>query len=87
MNGIYSTTDLQAVDFALSKVIAGCFRACALSGPKAFQRFLRRPNSEKIYCVKNDDVQTAMRKVAHLEDENRRGGGDLPVSRYFWRSQ
>lgn len=76
-------TDLQAVDYALSRVIADCYAACAISGPKAFQRFLRRPNTEKIYYVKNDDVQSAMRKVAHLEDDKGRGGGDLPAVLYY----
>lgn len=83
MNNLNDITDLQAVDFALSKVISDCFNSCAFSGPKAFQRFLQRPNTEKIYYVKNDDVQTAMRKVAHLEDENKRGGGDLPAILYY----
>lgn len=76
-------TDLQAVDYALSKVISDCFMACASSGSKAFQRFLQRPNKEKIFYVKNDDIQIAMRKVAHLEDDNGKRGGDLPAILYY----
>lgn len=77
-------TDLQAVDFAVGGVIAGCFGALAMdSGPKAFQRFLARPDAERIYFVKNDNVQAAMRKLAHLEDEPHRRGPDLPVVMYY----
>lgn len=83
MSELNDITDLQAVDFALSKVISDCFMACDSAGPKAFQRFLQRPNREKIFYVKNDDVQTAMRKVAHLEDDNGRSGGDLPAILYY----
>ena len=82
-NILNDITDLQAVDFALSKVISDCFMACTSSGPKAFQRFLQRPNREKIYYVKNDDIQAAMRKVAHLEDDNGKRGADLPVILYY----
>ena len=77
-------TDLQAVDFALGGVIAGCYNALAKDdGPQAFQRFLSRPDAERIYLVKNDNVQTALRKLARLEDESHRKGPDLPVIMYY----
>lgn len=79
----YSITDLQAVNYALGKVISDCFKACADDGPKAFRRFLTRPTSNKIFYAKNDDVQRAMRRIAHLEDEPGRGGGDLPAVIYY----
>ena len=63
-------TDLQAVDFALGGVIAGCYNALAKDdGPQALQRFLSRPDAERIYLVKNDNVQAALHKLARLEDE------------------
>lgn len=78
-----SITDLQAVDFALGKVISDCFRAVAGEGPRAFRRFIARPDNEKIYYAKNDDVQRALRKLAHWEDEPARKGGDLPAIVYY----
>lgn len=79
---------LQAVDFALGGLIAGCFRALAEdSGPEAVRRFLTRPDREKIYLVKNDDVQTALRRLAQHEDTPKAGdsrrGPDLPVIMYY----
>ncbi|MDE5832045.1 MAG: hypothetical protein K2H64_03520 [Desulfovibrio sp.] len=76
-------TDLQAVDFAFSEVIADCFAACASSGPRAWIRFLGRPNPEKIFYVKNDDIQAAMRKVAKRVDDDGRSGGELPAILYY----
>lgn len=76
-------TDLQAVDYSLSKVIADCYAVCAASGPKAFRRFLARPNPEKIFYVKNDDIQEAMRKVARRVDDEGQAGGDLPAILYY----
>lgn len=79
-----SITDLQAVDFALGKVISDCFKALnPEAGPRALRRFLIRPDAEKIYLVKNDDVQTAMRKIAKFEDDPGHSGGDLPAILYY----
>lgn len=79
-----STTDLQAVDFALGKLLGRCYDALAPdNGPAAFRRFLARPVSEKIYYAKNDDVQRALRKLAGLEDEPERKNYDLPAIVFY----
>lgn len=84
MKYLNSVTDLQAADFALGGVFARCFAACSPNGaPKAFQRFLSRPDKEKIYYVKNDDVQAALRKIAALENDNGRQTPDLPLILYY----
>lgn len=77
-------TDLQAVDFALGKLIGDCYNALAPdSGPAAFQRFLARPVGEKVYYAKNDDVQCALRKLVGLENEPERKNPDLPAIIYY----
>lgn len=84
MSGIYSTTDLQAVDFALGKHIAACYAELAPdSGPKAFQQFLARPNGEKIFYARNDDPQAALRKLARHENEPEHGPYELPAIVYY----
>ena len=82
-DGRNSITDLQAVDFALGGVFARCYASCAQDGPKAFRRFLARPDNEKIFFVKNDDVQAALRKLAAREDDGGKQGFDLPVILYY----
>lgn len=84
MDNLNSITDLQAVDFALGSLFSRCYAACSPdNAPKAFQRFLARPDKEKIFYVKNDDVQNAMRKLARLEDDHEKQGPDLPVIFYY----
>jgi len=81
-------TPMEAVDFALGRLIAECFRSLSPeSGPKAMQRFLARPDKEKIYVVRNDDVQAALRRLAGHEDEpttdKKRRTPDLPIIMYY----
>lgn len=81
-------TCLQAVDFAFGGLIARCFRSLAPeSGPNAIRRFLARPDKEKIYLVKNDDVQAALRRLAQHADKpgtgSRQGVPDLPLVMYY----
>ena len=90
MSGTH-VTPMEAVDFALSELLAKCFRALSPeSGPKAVRRFLARPDEERIYIVKNDDVQTALGRLAGHEDEPATGGKrrapDLPAV-MFYREQ
>lgn len=81
-NGEY-ISDLQAVDYAFSGVIAGAFEGLGDDGPEAFRRFLKRPVKEKVYFCKNDDVQTVLRKIARHEGEPTKAGPDLPVVVYY----
>ena len=82
-----SLTHLQAVDNALAGLFAGCFDAMnPNSGPESFQRFLKRPNSERIFHAKNDDVQSTLHKLAQWQDEPERTKPDLPVL-VFYREQ
>lgn len=79
-------TSLQAVDFAFGGLLARCFRSLAPeSAPKAIGRFLARPDKEKIYLVKNDDVQAALRRLAQHADDSkgRQGVPDLPLVMYY----
>lgn len=88
MSGTH-VTPMEAVDFALSDLLAKCFRALSPeSGPKAVRRFLARPDTEKMYIVKNDDVQAALRRLFGHEDEpgGKRRAPDLPVV-MFYREQ
>lgn len=81
-NGEY-ISDLQAVDYAFSGVIAGAFEGLGDDGPEAFRRFLKRPVKEKVYYVKNDEIQEVLRKIARRESEPGKAGPDLPAVVYY----
>ncbi|MBQ9405986.1 MAG: hypothetical protein IJU37_04510 [Desulfovibrio sp.] len=67
-----TVTPLDAVDNALLQVIADCYNALNKNaGTEALQRFLARPNAERMYIVKNDSVQDGLRKLTRLRDEPR----------------
>lgn len=57
-------TELQAVDFALSAVIAGAFNGLADTGPEAYRRFLTRPIKEKLFRGDYADPADLLRKIA-----------------------
>lgn len=77
-------TALQAVDYAFGNVLSACFNALdKTAGPKALQRFLAKPDKERLFIVKNDDVQRALRKVTARANEPGKGGPDLPVVLYY----
>ena len=79
-----SLTHLQAVDNALAGVFADCFAAMNPdSGPEEFQRFLQRPNSDRIFHAKNDDVQATLRKLARWQDDPGHKKPDLPVLVFY----
>ena len=82
-------SDLQAVDYALGKVLISAFKDLALAGPKEFQRFVARikenPKSG-IFLAKNDDVQKTLTSIAQFSDDPDKAGPDLP-SIIFYRDQ
>lgn len=78
-----SITDLQAVDFGLGKVLGDCFTDLAIEGPDAFKRFVKRKISDKIFYVKNTDVQELLGKYARRVDDKKTNPPDLPIVAYY----
>lgn len=77
-------SDLEAVDFALSGVIAGAFENLADAGPQAWRRFVSRSAESKIFFAQNEDVQAVLRRIARsVNDKPDRSGPDLPVVVYY----
>ena len=76
-------TGLEAVDLALGGVIAKAYAGLAPDGSKAFQRFLKRPDKEKILRSKNDDIQATLRRIARNEMEPDKKALDLPLIIYY----
>lgn len=64
MADAHHITELEAVDIALSSVIAGAYDGLADSGPEAYRRFLKRPTKEKFFRGNYADPADLLRKVA-----------------------
>ena len=76
-------TDLDAVDLALGGVIALCYKNLAPAGSKAFKRFLKRKDQDKILKSRNDDVQTVLSRIARQKMEPDEKSLDLPLVVYY----
>lgn len=76
-------TGLDAVDLALGGVIANAYKGLASDGSKAFQRFLKRADKDKILRSKNDDIQATLRRIARNEMEPDKKALDLPLVIYY----
>ena len=89
MADAHHITELEAVDIALSAVIAGAYDGLADSGPEAYRRFLKRPVKEKFFRGNYSDPADLLRKVASAmkgrgADSGKPGKGepDLPLIAY-----